>query len=779
MLSFLRRRKTGDNRASEQGTEGARGTESISVDPNNREQPPVQANDESIGFGKTRFSAWAYVVLFLVIDIIGVGLLQWGVTISSSRVALSSPLIGFWGFISSMWTEGRFVFILNLLALGFIYLIILMLCNRFWVASPIFLGICTAVAVAEHLKAISRYEAIMPADLNFLQSNTGNIVSFLPAGAQWTIVWSVVMVLVVIALCVFINRMDLRRGKIFFTMDKRIGAICRVLFILVPAMALTLFAQSVSTVGTWSNNFSKTMGDIPSMWDSVYDAQRNGTLLAFMRQLNPKVMDEPSGYSEATMKKVVKRYQQEAQKINTTRSGYLNDSTVIYVLSESFSDPTRVPGIAINKDPMPNIRSIKQNTTSGLMLSSGYGGGTANLEFQQISGLSMANFDASLTSPYQQLVPSLSWTPTINQIWGGAKNSLAFHPYESSMYSRAVNYRKFGFSHFYTLDGTDQIQYQNKIDRSPYVSDESAYNSALAKIATGDTTQFLQVITMQNHMPYNNWYDNNEYQVTASTGATALGSDETMSIDTYAKGVSITDNSTESFLNALDAIKKPITVVFYGDHLPGIYTTAGSDSNNSLALHETDYFIWSNSASTSSGNKLQNSNFSSPNFFMAQTAEHMNAKVSPYLAFLTQLHSKIAAIEPPVVNQIQGWDRIPEGQTIYLDNSGNPMDATTFDAATKQLLNDYKLIQYDITAGNHYLEDTDFMAAPSKASEEKAAKEAAQKAAKEAAAAADASAKAEASASGSPGASSPGASGTSSESSSSSESGDGQTTSGQ
>jgi phosphoglycerol transferase MdoB-like AlkP superfamily enzyme len=632
-----------------------------------------------------------------------------------------------------MWTEGRFVFILNLLALGFIYLIILMLCNRFWVASPIFLGICTAIAVAEHLKAISRYEAIMPADLNFLQSNTGNIVSFLPAGAQWTIVWSVVMVLVVIALCVFINRMDLRRGKIFFTMDKRIGAICRVLFILVPAMALTLFAQSVSTVGTWSNNFSKTMGDIPSMWDSVYDAQRNGTLLAFMRQLNPKVMDEPSGYSEATMKKVLKRYQQEAQKINTTRSGYLNDSTVIYVLSESFSDPTRVPGIAINKDPMPNIRSIKQNTTSGLMLSSGYGGGTANLEFQQISGLSMANFDASLTSPYQQLVPSLSWTPTINQIWGGAKNSLAFHPYESSMYSRAVNYRKFGFSHFYTLDGTDQIQYQNKIDRSPYVSDESAYNSALAKIATGDTTQFLQIITMQNHMPYNNWYDNNEYQVTASTGATALGSDETMSIDTYAKGVSITDNSTESFLNALDAIKKPITVVFYGDHLPGIYTTAGSDSNNSLALHETDYFIWSNSASTSSGNKLQNSNFSFAELLYGSNRrayEREGVAVPGFPDSTAQQDSRDGASggQPDT-----GLGQNSRRDRLYISIIlGNPMDATTFDAKTKQLVNDYKLIQYDITAGNHYLQGTGFMTAPSKASEEKAAKAAAAKAAKEA-----------------------------------------------
>ena len=65
---------------------------------------------------------------------------------------------------------------------------------------------------------------------------------------------------------------------------------------------------------------------------------------------------------------------------------------------------------------MPNIRSIKEHTTSGLMLSSGYGGGTANLEYMGLTGLSMANFDSSLTSPYQQLVPTEHWTPTINQM---------------------------------------------------------------------------------------------------------------------------------------------------------------------------------------------------------------------------------------------------------------------------------------------------------------------------------------------------------------------------
>ena len=75
--------------------------------------------------------------------------------------------------------------------------------------------------------------------------------------------------------------------------------------------------------------------------------------------------------------------------------------------------------------------------------------------------------------------------------------------------------------------------------------------------------------------------------------------DEKESIETYQKGAALTDEATADFLDKLDAIDKPITVVFYGDHLPGIYSSASEDDNNSLALHLTDYFIWSNKASSS------------------------------------------------------------------------------------------------------------------------------------------------------------------------------------
>lgn len=670
----------------------------------------VEANEVTPQHPHKPFPGWVYGVLFVIFDIIVVTALEVGVSSSSTRVQLSSPIVGF-GFVSKMWTDGNFVFVLNVILVALLYLMLLMLFNRFWTASIVILAVGIIVAAIEHFKVEIRYEAILPADLGFLGSNTGNMLTFIPAGAHVTILVALGAFAALLALILVLRHFDGRKGRMIRTDNLSLNLTSRLILLLLPILVFALYCIHVSTTDSLANKFSRALGDTPSMWDSVYDAQRNGPLVAFTRQLNPKIMDKPSNYSEETMKKVAARYQKEAETINASRTNNLTDSTVVYVLSESFSDPSRVPGLKTNKDSMPNIRKIKAGTTSGLMLSSGYGGGTANLEYMGLSGLSMANFDSSLSSPYQQLVPSQHWTPTINQMWGAPANSLGYHPYESSMYSRATNYKKFGFSHFYTLTGPDVIKYRDKIDESPYVSDKSSYDSALEGIRSGKTNKFIQIITMQNHMPYHEWYENNDYTAESTTG-TPLGDDEQQSIETYQKGVEITDQATQEFLNELDALDKPVTVVFYGDHLPGIYSSASEDGNNSLALHLTDYFIWSNKASSSQGNKASDAAYSSPNFFVAQAADHMNAKVSPYLAFLTEMHSKIAAMEPPVVNKIQGWDRIPEGQNIYLDQNGNPMSTDDFDKETKQLLADYKLIQYDITAGKNYLKDTDFMTLP-------------------------------------------------------------------
>lgn len=664
------------------------------------------------------FRGWLYAVLFIVIDFLCLAILQIGVSEPTGKSSAETSVAGLGDMITKLFTQGNCVLLLNLLIIGLVYLVVLMVANRFWVASPIMVALALIISVIEHFKVELRYEVVQPADLAFIHNgNAGELTTFMPSDAAATITMAAVVMAVVIALCAWLNHIDGRHGSMIRMSGKAkgLGAIIRILLIVLPVGALGLYTHDVGTTDSWAYHVSRGMGDTPSMWDSVYDAQRNGVLPAFLRVVNPRVMDKPADYSEATMKQIADRYAKEADAINKNRADKLTNSTVIAVLSESLADPDNVPGVTLNEDPMPNIHAIMENTTSGKMLSSGYGGGTANLEYMELTGLSMANFDSSLTSPYQQLVPAESWTPTFNQMWG-KQHSIALHPYEASMYSRESNYKKFGFSHFYALNGgTDVISHQDKLDDSPYVCDKAAYESTLEQVESTKDPQFVQLMTMQNHMPYNNWYKNNEFKATNTEDSPALKESETEAIDTYAKGVQHTDEATADFLERLDSIDKPITVIFYGDHLPGIYKTAGEDSANSIALHETNYFIWSNKASGRQGVKIDDSAYSSPNFFMAQAADQMDAKVSPYLAFLERLHANVAAMEPPVVNTIQGWDRIPEGNNIYLDQDGKEVAYADLDAQAKQLLSDYKLIQYDITAGNHYLKDTSFMSLPDNA----------------------------------------------------------------
>ena len=675
---------------------------------------------------KIRFARWTYSVMFVAFCAIMVMIVQLSVQ-RSGRVEMTSSLsASAWNIISKMWLKLNFVFVLNLLILALIYGILLIIINRFWITSAILISASIIVSVIEYMKVNVRYETILPADLNFLKSNTGNIASFLPDNANAVIFSSIVAVLITWVIALLLHVLDVNHGKIVIIANLRTSLLVRVVTLIALLATFGWYICTVGTVDSSANNFAKFMGDTPSMWDSVYDAQRNGTLVAFLRQVNPKVMDKPADYSERTMSALLEKYNNEAKKINASRKSKISDNTVVYVLSESFSNPIRVPGLQLNKNPMPFISSVKEKTDSGLMLSSGYGGGTANLEYMSLTGLSMVNFNSSLTSPYQQLVPNSSWTPTINRYWGSESNSIAFHPYEPSMYLRSTNYKKFGFSKFYSLEAPNVIAHKNMLDKSPYVCDESAYKSAFEKIASSKNNQFVQIVTMQNHMPFRNWYKNNDFKASSEPGSPKLGSSEISSIETYAKGVNYTDKATQAFLNDLDSINKPVTVVFYGDHLPGIYSTASDDENNSLDLHLTDYFIWSNKKArenkqkedNSSGNNARDNNanknkvkdsYSSPNFFISQVASHTNSKVSPYLAFLTRLHEKISAMEPPVVNKIQGWDRIPQGQSIYLNPNGKPMIASSMNKETKQLLNDYRLIQYDITAGKHYLKNTNFL----------------------------------------------------------------------
>uniref|UniRef100_UPI000ADA06A7 LTA synthase family protein n=1 Tax=Bifidobacterium aesculapii TaxID=1329411 RepID=UPI000ADA06A7 len=627
-------------------------------------------------------------------------------------------------FISQMWLEeSQLNWLLNFLALGMVYLVLVFVLNRFWVATAIFGIVMSVYAVANAIKVELRNEPILPSDLSFLTSgNGGEITSFIPDDRVALVHGTVSMLIWLTAICLALQLADGRRCVIpfhwkhpFRNWKTIAGNVTRLVAAGTSVALLCSFTFTLSVPSAWGYEWAKSWGDSPQLWNAMGDAQSNGPTVNFLRLTHPKIMEKPDGYSRETMEALARKYTKTARATNATRASELTDSTVIMILSETFSDPTRVPGITLTEDPMPNIRALKDTTTSGLMLSPGYGGGTANIEYQTLTGLDLALFDDSMQSMYQELVPHQKNPFAWNRIWNakyGKGASTAFHPYYKNMYLRDANYKKFGFSRFYTLDSTPAITHQDRIDNSPYVSDAASYQNVLDQLNAQEHPQFLQLVTMQNHMTYDGWYNDNQFD--AANISDNLNDYERGQINTYMKGVSITDQTTIDFLNQLNALDKPVTVVFYGDHLPSAYQTAAEDEHNTLTLHETDYFIWSNQASGAagaggSGVKLDpaasKTAVTSPNYFMSLAAEHMNAKVTPYLAFLDAARGDIPAMERLVLGAGGFAD---DTSTTYLDAEGNAMKRRNLSKQAKRTLRDYRLIQYDMTAGKGYLAETGF-----------------------------------------------------------------------
>ncbi len=126
-----------------------------------------------------------------------------------------------------------------------------------------------------------------------------------------------------------------------------------------------------------------------------------------MKQFTRPIMDKPNNYNQQTIQTLVEKYKKRVAEINASRSQLIEDETVIFILSESLADPTRLEGVTLSQDVLPNFKEIASETTSGLMKSDAYGGGTANIEIQTLLGLPYYNLSSSISIYNTEVVPKM------------------------------------------------------------------------------------------------------------------------------------------------------------------------------------------------------------------------------------------------------------------------------------------------------------------------------------------------------------------------------------
>ncbi|MFR6607257.1 MAG: hypothetical protein ACLURK_07440 [Bifidobacterium sp.] len=334
-----------------------------------------------------RFSFSFYAIVLVLVTAFEVVFLQWGMygepeypegsEIDDTTRVLQSVIGRTTKFVSQIWIDHQYQALLNFIVLGVIYLTLVLILNRFWVASAIFGTVMTVFAVANHIKIESRNEPVIPADLNFITGgNAGELTSFIPNSSQALVDGAVAGVICFVAICIVMQFLDGRNAVIpchwlhpFASVKNFAGTITRILTAALSTALVFSFVWGLGADDSWATKFAHNLSDRPQPWNPIADATSNGPAINFLQLAHTKIMDKPEDYSEETMTKITKKYSKEADSINQSRTTNLTDNTVIMVLSETFSDPTRVPGVSFAEDPMPNIRQIKRETTSGLMLS--------------------------------------------------------------------------------------------------------------------------------------------------------------------------------------------------------------------------------------------------------------------------------------------------------------------------------------------------------------------------------------------------------------------------
>jgi phosphoglycerol transferase MdoB-like AlkP superfamily enzyme len=546
---------------------------------------------------------------------------------------------------------------INVLLVTALFGILYALSNHYWFSHTLSLIVYLIWLVANNIKVNERAEPILPSDMSMV----GSLKELLGMVNPWLLIGMVIVIIISISSSLILQKCDLT--------VPHIRPLRRITFLLMAGILLGGF-NFANHQHTPISLILHAAGDKPYFYSQLRGSRLNGSLLQFANNVDVTIMPKPHDYSKKAMHALAKRYQNSAQQINVTRQhNNLKKQTVIFNLSESFADPARVPNLKLSRDPIPYIHSLKQKTDSGLMLSSGYGGGTANMEYQSLTGLAINNFSPTLPTPYSQLVPYQKVAPAFTDLFN---YKTGIHPFTANLYSRIKVYKKFGFNRFYHLDSKDKLSYTAHIQNSPYISDHAAYKQTLKVMRDHPQGQFINLVTMQNHMPFDNYYQHDNYQV---SGNAYHDNTHKREIENYAQGLHYTDQALHKFIRAIDRLNYPVTFVWYGDHLPGLYN-GDSMAHYGLKLHETDYFIYSNRYSRKHGysSTLPKTKIVSPNNFAAMSMEKMNMKVSPYYALLTDVYEKLPAMTVDSFEKVS--NNTANASSEYVNQDGKVVSLT-------------------------------------------------------------------------------------------------------
>jgi len=317
----------------------------------------------------------------------------------------------------------------------------------------------------------------------------------------------------------------------------------------------------------------------------AYAYRDNGVPYCFITTWLNTGIRMPSGYSEESVLGIFNP--EELGEGVAFSPGAVSQSkdapNIILLQLESFFDPGRVNGIVTSEDPIPFFRSLTEKYSSGFLTVPSVGAGTANTEFEVLTGMSVKFFGPG-EYPYKSVLlkETCESVPFDLKRLGYATH--AIHNHRGAFYGRNKVFANIGFDTFTSLE------YMNNVAKTPknWAKDRILTEQIFDALRSTQGRDYIYVISAQGHGKYP------MEQVLTSPRITVSAPTEELKwqYEYYVNQLFEMDLFVKDLTEQLSKHKEKVILAIYGDHLPALEME--ENDLNSGSVYQTQYVIWSN-----------------------------------------------------------------------------------------------------------------------------------------------------------------------------------------
>ncbi|MDA2240663.1 LTA synthase family protein [Bacillus cereus group sp. Bc222] len=562
-------------------------------------------------------------------------------------------------------------FILSFVVIYAIYILVYNLIGKVFLS--MILTSCTLVilGIVNYLKLIFRGDPLYPSDFTQIM----HMQSVIPMVMDY-FSWSYIFVIILSIMACIVAGIYMRR----YIQNVKTHLGIRAL--LVVGSIFVLYAYG-NFANTFMNKVFQKSGVDFVLWDQNENYASNGFVLGFISNLDTTVMEKPKNYSKENMLQI-------ANDIKKQYSGNIGSQkkkekpNIIFVMSESFWDPTKATNLSFSEDPVPNLHHYIENFPGGQTISPTFGGNTANVEFEALTSYSMSLLKPG-SIPYQQVITNKKEIPSIpTALKKEGYYTSAIHSFGRTFFKRDDVYKVLGFDKFNAADTMENVDVDGD-----YISDLAMSKEIIAELEKQKQPTFIHAVTMQNHFPFTEGrFGENLIEISGLENEESKGE-----LETYTEGLRRSDEALQYLIEQLDNLDRPTLLVFFGDHLPSLgtnksfykengYITNEKTPSERLAMAQTPLLMYANF-------DMPNDNLGvvSPIYFSNLIFDYAGLNKSLFYQFLSEFYKEI-----PVLRD-----------ELKVDKNGEVINDLT--KKQKEMLEQYKMLQYDLLVGNQYSKD--------------------------------------------------------------------------